>query len=52
MRVLIKISGDPEKYNSPLALFRDIRKQIETAVPVKVKRINANRKLLILEITE
>ncbi len=43
---------DPKKYNSPLALFRDIRKQIETAVPVKVKRINANRKLLILEITE
>lgn len=43
---------DPQKYNSPLALFRDIRKQIETAVPVKVKRINANRKLLILEITE
>lgn len=43
---------DPKKYSSPLALFRDIRKQIETAVPVKVKRINANRKLLILEITE
>ena len=43
---------DPKKYNSPLALFRDIRKQIESAVPVKVKRINANRKLLVLEITE
>ncbi|MCX7761849.1 MAG: DUF6175 family protein [Candidatus Kryptonium sp.] len=43
---------DPKKYNSPLALFRDIRRQIESAVPVKVKRINANRKLLILEITE
>lgn len=43
---------DPKKYNSPLALYRDIRKQIETAVPVKVKRINANRKLLILEVTE
>ncbi|MEN3038981.1 MAG: DUF6175 family protein [Candidatus Kryptonium sp.] len=43
---------DPKKYNSPLALFRDIRRQIESSVPVKVKRINANRKLLILEITE
>lgn len=43
---------DPKKYNSPLALYRDIRRQIESAVPVKVKRVNANRKLLILEITE
>lgn len=42
---------DPKKYNSPLALYRDIRKEIEASVPVKVKRINANRKLLILEIT-
>ncbi len=43
---------DPKKYNSPLALYRDIRKEIESQVPVKVKRINANRKLLILEVTE
>lgn len=43
---------NPEKYKSPLALYRDIRKEIEASVPVKVKRINANRKLLILEITE
>jgi len=43
---------DPKKYNSPLSLYRDIRKEIESRVPVKVKRINANRKLLILEVTE
>ncbi len=43
---------DPKKYNSPLALYRDIRKEIESRVPVKVKRVNANRKLLILEVTE
>jgi len=43
---------NPGKYNSPLALYRDIRREIESSVPVKVKRINANRKFLILEITE
>ncbi len=43
---------NPKKYSSPLALYRDIRREIEASVPVKVKRINANRKLLILEITE
>ncbi len=43
---------DPKKYNSPLALFRDLRRSIESAVPVKVRRINANRKLLIVKIAE
>jgi hypothetical protein len=42
---------NPQKYNSPLALFRDIRSGIESQVPVKVRRISANRKMLILEIT-
>ncbi len=42
---------NPQRYNSPLALFRDIRSGIESQVPVKVRRISANRKLLILEIT-
>jgi hypothetical protein len=42
---------NPQKYNSPIALFRDIRSGIESQVPVKVRRISANRKMLILEIT-
>ena len=43
---------DPEKYRSPLSVYRILRRQIQKEVPVKVRRINLNRKLILLKITE
>jgi hypothetical protein len=43
---------DPDKFRSPLSLYRVLRREIQREVPVKVRRISANRKLLMLRISE